>query len=62
MTLPACPDCGGHAFYVSKGTGKIPIFVECAAWSCHWTQEPSTESVILAALETYRRNQPKEAA
>lgn len=62
MSAPVCPDCGGDRLHISRGTGTVPIYVYCAAWNCHWTQEPAQDLTILAALETYKRNQPKEAA
>lgn len=59
---PVCPDCGGDRLYVVRGTGKVPIYIECGAWNCHWTQEPDTDLTILAALETYKRHQPAPEA
>lgn len=50
-----CPEC------VGKLEGIVSLgcdFVACAA--CHWTQTPAEDLLIAAAVETYRRNQPKE--
>lgn len=63
MVAPVCPVCGSDKLFVCRGTGSVPIFVECGAWNCGWTQEPDMDLACAAAVETYRRrNQPKEAA
>lgn len=60
MSAPACfvaccPDCGGGLYWVA-------VSCYCACRSCNWHQAPDEDLLILAAMETYRRNQPKEAA
>ena len=58
MSAPVCPYCGGEKFGVC--CSRNGVFVECQ--SCDWTQTPDDSGVILAALETYRRNNPEPEA
>lgn len=60
MSAPVCPECGLESLrvcYSREGT-----FVECANLPCHFSQGIAEQDAILAALETYRRNNPPEAA
>lgn len=57
-TLPCCPDCRGTKLNVC--CSRNGVFVECLG--CDWTQTPDDSAVILAALETYRRNNPEPEA
>lgn len=58
MSAPVCPYCRGTKLNVC--CSRNGVFVECAA--CDWTQTPDDSGVILAALETYRRNNPEPEA
>jgi len=46
-----CPSCGDQKLEVISASGGG--YVACAAKGCHWTQSPSDDRVIAAALATY---------
>lgn len=49
MSPAPCPECGGPLVLVTRGG----IYAECPSPLCRWTQTPSSERVIDAAVETY---------
>lgn len=59
MSAPVCPSCGDQSLRIAN-RHHHQTSVECFHSDCCWSQTPDEDLVILAALETYRRNQPKE--
>lgn len=49
MSPTPCPECGGPLVLVTRGG----LYAECPSPLCRWTQTPSAERVIHAAVETY---------